>query len=95
MNQTYENERDTYLLLVEEFKKLQEENTKMELQLHKFYEKIGEVDYLSGLVTKYKEVTPPIKKIVTPAEFSISSKKEQDQLLDMLNLQREQIRKLT
>jgi len=29
---------------------------KMELQLHKFYEKIGEVDYLSGLVTKYKEV---------------------------------------
>jgi hypothetical protein len=42
------------MLLVEEFKRLQEENTKMELQLHKFYEKIGEVDYLSGLVTKYK-----------------------------------------
>ena len=59
VNQTYENERDTYLLLVEEFKKLQEENTKMELQLHKFYEKIGEVDYLSGLVTKYKEVAHP------------------------------------
>ena len=59
VNQTYENERDTYLLLVEEFKKLQEENTKMGLQLHKFYEKIGEVDYLSGLVTKYKEVAQP------------------------------------
>ena len=54
VNQTYENEKETYMLLVEEFKKMQEENTKMELQLHKFYEKIGEVDYLSGLVTKYK-----------------------------------------
>lgn len=41
VNQTYENEKETYMLLVEEFKKLQEENTKMELQLHKFYEKIG------------------------------------------------------
>jgi hypothetical protein len=57
VNQTYENERETYLLLVEEFKRLQDENTKMELQLHKFYEKIGEVDYLSGLVTKYKEAS--------------------------------------
>ncbi len=57
VNQTYENEKQTYLLLVEDFKKLQEENTKMELQLHKFYEKIGEVDYISGLVTKYKQVS--------------------------------------
>jgi hypothetical protein len=31
----------------------------MESQLHKFYEKIGEVDYLSGLVTKYKEIITP------------------------------------
>lgn len=37
VNQTYENERETYLLLAEEFRKLQEENAKMELQLHKFY----------------------------------------------------------
>jgi len=29
----------------------------MELALQKFYEKIGEVDYISGLVTKYKEVS--------------------------------------
>ena len=56
VHQTYENEKETYLLLVEDFRKLQEENTKMELALQKFYEKIGEVDYLSGLVTKYKEV---------------------------------------
>jgi hypothetical protein len=35
---------------------MKEENAKLELQLHKFYEKIGEVDYISGLVTKYKEV---------------------------------------
>lgn len=54
VNQTAENERETYLLLVEEFKKIQEENTRMDAKLHKFYEKIGEVDYLSGLVTKYK-----------------------------------------
>ena len=59
MNQTYENEKETYLLLADEFRKVQEENAKMEHQLHKFYEKIGEVDYLSGLVTKYKEVPPP------------------------------------
>jgi len=47
------------MLLVEEFQRQQDENTKMDLQLHKFYEKIGEVDYLSGLVTKYKEVSIP------------------------------------
>jgi hypothetical protein len=27
------------------------------MKLQGFYEKIGEVDYLSGLVTKYREVT--------------------------------------
>lgn len=67
----------------------------MELQLHKFYEKIGEVDYLSGLVTKYKEVKSFLIKIVSPTDFALSAHKEQEQLLDMLNLQREQIRKLT
>lgn len=67
----------------------------MELQLHKFYEKIGEVDYLSGLVTKYKEVQSFLIKIVSPTDFALSAHKEQEQLLDMLNLQREQIRKLT
>ena len=39
----------------------------MELQLHKFYEKIGEVDYLSGLVTKYKEVRPEVGRSVRRA----------------------------
>ena len=41
VNQTYENEKETYLLLVEDFRRLQEENTKLELALQKFYEKIG------------------------------------------------------
>lgn len=35
----------------------------MELKLHTFYEKIGEVDYLSGLVTKYKEVVLLIPRL--------------------------------
>lgn len=65
------------------------------MALQKFYEKIGQVDYLSGLVTKYKEVKILIIKIVTPGEQILASKREQDQLLDMLNLQKEQIRKLT
>lgn len=34
-------------------------------------------------------------QIVVPAEFAICARKEQEQLLDMLNLQRETIRKLT
>ena len=88
VNQTYDNERETYMLLVEEYQKMQEENGKLETQLHNFYQKIGEVDYLAGLVTKYKE-------IVAPNELAMAGKKEQEQLLDMLNLQREQIRKLT
>ena len=34
-------------------------------------------------------------QIVSPSEHAIASKREQDQLLDMLNLQKEQIRKLS
>lgn len=39
-------------------------------------------------MTKYKE-------IVSPNELALASKREQDLLLDMLNLQKEQIRKLS
>lgn len=52
--QTEESEKEMYNLLVEEFRKLKEENVRVSEQLHRFYEKIGEVDYISGLVTKYK-----------------------------------------
>lgn len=70
VNQTYENEKETYQLLVDEYQKLQDENTKAGQQLHKFYEKIGEVDYLSGLVTKYREV-------LDTTEVTMAFKKEQ------------------
>lgn len=46
-------------MLAEEYNKIKQDNEGLEKQLHKFYEKIGEVDYLSGLVTKYKEVSVP------------------------------------
>lgn len=60
MEQADTDEKETYHLLAEEYNKIKQDNEKLEGQLHKFYEKIGEVDYLSGLVTKYKEVTVPI-----------------------------------
>jgi hypothetical protein len=41
VNQTYENEKETYLLLVDDFRRLQEENTKMSVALQSFFEKIG------------------------------------------------------
>lgn len=56
--------------------------------MHKFYEKIGEVDYISGLVTKYKEIT-------STTEQAMAFKKEQEQLLDALNMQQDTIRKVT
>ena len=56
VEQTDNDERENYHLLVEDFNNLRKENERLEKQLHKFYEKIGEVDYLSGLVTKHKEV---------------------------------------
>lgn len=56
VEQTDNDEKETYHLLVEDFNNLRQDNERLEKQLHKFYEKIGEVDYLSGLVTKHKEV---------------------------------------
>jgi hypothetical protein len=41
VNQTSEDEKETYLLLVEDFRKLQEENTRLEMALQSFYQKIG------------------------------------------------------
>lgn len=44
---------------MEDFDKLKQNNQELEKQLHKFYEKIGEVDYLSGLVVKNKSLINP------------------------------------
>jgi hypothetical protein len=56
VEQTDSDEKEVYHMLVEDYRKVKEDNDKLEKELRKFYEKIGEVDYLSGLVTKYKEV---------------------------------------
>lgn len=72
--ETEDQQQEHYHLLIEDLEKLRKTNSDMEGQLHKFYEKIGEVDYLSGLVVKYKE-------LATPKEESIAFKKEQEQLL--------------
>lgn len=56
------DERETYHILAEEYNQIKADNERLEKQLHKFYEKIGEVDYLSGLVTKYKEVPLPSRR---------------------------------
>ena len=57
-------------------------------QLNKFYQKIGEVDYLSGLVTKYVEVYKVTMQIIAPGQQAVAFAKEQTQMLDMLNLQK-------
>lgn len=54
-----DEQQENYHLLVEDLHQMKKCNEELEGQLHKFYEKIGEVDYLSGLVIKYKELTNP------------------------------------
>lgn len=52
-------------MLAQDYNKIKSDNQRLEKQLHKFYEKIGEVDYLSGLVTKYKQIIAPTDQAVS------------------------------
>lgn len=75
VEQADNDERENYHMLVEDFNNLRQENERLEKQLHKFYEKIGEVDYLSGLVTKHIEVHVSKCRLSAPPSRPSASRK--------------------